>query len=160
MRSIRSSDVQNNPENRAFEVGLKRVAVTSHSDVHVHVNAYLNLPSEIISIRQELRNWVYLIKTANENTFNERTQKDKSRCKELYMIDQWADNSLITWESVQVGDKAKCAAVNFWCWVTGPLVSGTERDFTSLERPTDWQLYCKKTLLATLQLWPIAVINL
>ena len=45
MRSIRSSDVQDKPENRAFEVGLKRVAMASHSDNHVQVNAYLNLPN-------------------------------------------------------------------------------------------------------------------
>ena len=38
-----SSDVVNKAENRAFEVGLKRVIMTSHSDVHV--TAYLNLPN-------------------------------------------------------------------------------------------------------------------
>ena len=43
MRSNCSSDVENKPENRAFEVGLKRVAMTSHSDVYVQVNVYLNL---------------------------------------------------------------------------------------------------------------------
>ena len=44
MRSSRSSDVHNKPEKRAFEAGLQRVVMTSHSDVHVQVNVYLNLP--------------------------------------------------------------------------------------------------------------------
>ena len=46
MRSTCSSDVQNKLENRAFEVGLKRVAMTSHSEVQVQVNVYLNLPNK------------------------------------------------------------------------------------------------------------------
>ena len=36
--------VANKPENSGFEVDLYRVAMTSHSDVHVQVNVYLNLP--------------------------------------------------------------------------------------------------------------------
>ena len=44
MRSKWSSDVENEPENIAFEVGPQRVAMTSYSDVHVQVNVYLNLP--------------------------------------------------------------------------------------------------------------------
>ena len=57
MRSGRSSDGQNKPEKRAIEVGLQRVFMTSHSDVHVQVNVYLNLPN----IRADDRFWDWLL---------------------------------------------------------------------------------------------------
>ena len=44
MTSCVEAEVQNEPEKRAIEVGLQRVVMTSHSDVHVQVNVYLNLP--------------------------------------------------------------------------------------------------------------------
>ena len=48
MRSNLSEDVENKPENRAFEVCLKRLTITSHSDFHVHVNVYLILPNKML----------------------------------------------------------------------------------------------------------------
>mgnify|MGYP001804744286 CR=1 FL=1 len=51
MRSSRGSDVQNKPEKRAIEVGLQRVVMTSHPDVHVQVNGYLYLPIPKLNIQ-------------------------------------------------------------------------------------------------------------
>ena len=33
------------PENRPFEVGPRRMAMTTHREVHVHVHVYLNFPN-------------------------------------------------------------------------------------------------------------------
>ena len=64
MRSSWSSDVQNKPEKRAIEVGLQRVVMTSHSDVHVQVNVYLNLPTVMfafMSFGSCLTPWICIV---------------------------------------------------------------------------------------------------
>ena len=45
MRSDWNSDLVNKPENWAFDAGLQRVTMMSHSGGHVQVNIYLNLPN-------------------------------------------------------------------------------------------------------------------